>query len=137
MDELKEAREYEVAFLVRDEEAAERVVSRVGQYGVVITRGALKRLAFAYPVKKETSGYFGFIRLRTLPETVQRLEKDFIIFEPVLRLLVIRLSEEKTDETSHAQKMKKVVRPISRTEAAPVGVLTNEALEKKIEEILQ
>lgn len=129
-------REYEVAFLVRDEASAQDASARVAQYGTITSQGAVKRLAFAYPVKKETSGFFGFLRLQALPEAITRLEKDFEMAQPILRVLVTRISDKK-EGAAEEGRPKRVMRTAPRAEAAPGGALTNEALEKKIEEILQ
>ncbi|MBI2889114.1 MAG: 30S ribosomal protein S6 [Candidatus Liptonbacteria bacterium] len=141
----KEAREYEVAFLVRDEAAAQEVAAKAAQYGSAVTQGPLKRLAFAYPVMKEASGYFGFLRIQTMPESAAQLEKDFQLTQSILRLLVLRMPvrKEKTGSTfsaagsSSVAKPRRAPRTMHAESSAPGAPLTNEALEKKIEEILQ
>ncbi len=140
----KEAREYEVAFLVRDEAAAQEISKKAAQYGSVVTQGALKHLAFAYPVEKEGSGYFGFLRIQTMPESAAQLEKDFQLTQSILRLLVLRMPvrKEKSGRTfsagpSSVVKPRRAPRPMHAESNAPGAPLTNEALEKKIEEILQ
>ncbi len=137
----KEAREYEVAFLVRDEAAAQEVSAKAAHYGSVTTQGALKHLAFAYPVAKETSGYFGFLRLAAAPESAAQLEKDFQLTQSILRSLVLRMPvrKEKAAGTSSAGflKPRRALRAVHTEINAPGAPLTNEAIEKKIEEILQ
>jgi ribosomal protein S6 len=151
MDEAKDKKEYELAFLVKDEAAAQDVAVKAAQYGMVTAQGSLKHLAFAYPVEKETSGYFGFLRFHAVPESAARLEKDFQLIRSILRLLVLSLPsrKEKPADAAPAAGVAAVrPRPAGRqpgrapralhTEAnIPGAPLTNEALEKKIEEILQ
>ncbi|MBM3257479.1 MAG: hypothetical protein FJY98_04130 [Candidatus Liptonbacteria bacterium] len=134
----QELREYELAFLVREEAEVKDVATRAAQYGRVTNPGLVKKLSLAYPIKKVTSGYFGFLRLEAMPEAIVRLEKDFEIWQQILRFLVIRLYGEKAEGAPEGgEKPKRGSRSAPRTEAAPGGSLTNEALEKKIEEILQ
>ncbi len=138
----KEAREYEVAFLVRDEAAAQEISKKAAQYGSVVTQGALKHLAFAYPVEKEVSGYFGFLRIQTMPESAAQLEKDFQVIQSILRLLVLRMPVRKekagaTFSAGFSVKPRRAPRAMHVESSAPGAPLTNEAIEKKIEEILQ
>ena|SRR3989338_9191746 len=135
--EEKELREYEIGFLVKDEATAKEVVEKAGQYGTVTTQGPVKRLSFAYPIKKEISGFFSFLRLETESKSITQLEKDFEVAPMLLRFLVLRLEAKKAGSETQEAKPRRVMRPAPRPEAAQGGVLTNEALEKKIEEILQ
>ena len=137
----QETREYEVAFLVAEEETAGKVITRINQYGTVLAQAQLKRIAFAYPIKKVEAGYFAVVKAAVAPDAVARMEKDLETAKEVLRSLVIRLPREKKDAlSSHGEQDKsRRARTSSRSEApqSRPGVLTNEALEKKIEEILK
>jgi ribosomal protein S6 len=144
MDDAKDLKEYELAFLVRDEGSAEEVAAKAAQYGTVASRGALKRLSFAYPVAKESSGYFGYLCLDAAPERAAQLEKDFRLLPVMLRFLLLRLPVRTPQEQAaggvpavppRPRRAPRAARAEERLAAA--GPLTNEALEKKIEEILQ
>ncbi|MBI2623102.1 MAG: 30S ribosomal protein S6 [Candidatus Liptonbacteria bacterium] len=139
MDDAQELREYEVGFLVREEAAAQEVAAKAAQYGSVTAQGNLKRLSFAYPVGKETSGYFGCLRLRAAPGSAAQLEKDFGRVPSILRFLVIRLPvrKETADAAAHVSPRPRRTPRASQPESILGAPLTNEALERKIEEILQ
>ncbi|MCR4328655.1 MAG: 30S ribosomal protein S6 [Patescibacteria group bacterium] len=132
------SREYEVAFLVREEDGASKVVALIGKYGTILSQGQLKRVAFAYPIEKTAAGYFGTVKVSVLPDAVVRLEKDLETTSEALRSLVLRLPVVKESSVQDEQSKPRRAR-LSRSEVSPKSsaTLTNEALEKKIEEILQ
>lgn len=139
----EDSRNYEVAFLIREEELAEKVFSRIGQYGEVTTKGSTKKLFFSYPIEKVSSGFFGYARLRALPDSILALLKDFKTTGEILRLLVTKVPEDKTlrEARSGSRQPSKPIKPKAPKSDVPMPQgelqLTNEALEKKIEEILQ
>ena len=144
MTEEKITKEYELAFLGQEENAAQKVaelVTRLG--GEIILQGPVERIALEYKIKKAASAYFGYFHLRMIPVQIEELKKELNVFSPLLRFLIVTPPFEKMKPRS--------ARP-TRPSSAPVGgqsqpeaperkpetlPLSNEALEKKIEEILK
>ena len=130
--------DYEVSFLTKTEDAAERVVGFVGQHVAVGLKSPARRIMFSYPIKKETGGCFVFLSVRGEPENIKQLERDLKTNADVLRSIIIRLRTGKAGAvaaTSAPKTRQAPSRP--RPEASSPMPLSNEALERKIEEILQ
>jgi ribosomal protein S6 len=143
--EEKDRKEYEVAVLVRSEEDIPGIAALVREHGGELTAGfRAKRVALAYPIKKEKEGIFAYANFRAVGDTAKALEKDLNVRHDVLRSLVIKPpkpQEKHVDTRELPHKRASVQRP---TPSAPVErpapaswPLSNEALEKKIEEILK
>ncbi len=135
-------KEYEVGILVRKEDDLAEVRRATEQHGGELTHDfQAKRIALAYSIKKEKEAIFAFCRFRAETSEVKRLEHDLGTMNVVLRsLIVIPPKTAKSDETEAGRKWNN--RP-SRQPApapetrAPMHVLSNEALERKIEEMLK
>ena len=138
--ETPDKKDYEISFLAREEAGAHevlRTVSRLG--GEVIFEGPLERIALAYKIEKEISAYFGYFHFRFSPDGMKSLRHELETSKSVLRFLIIHPPLTKT-------KPRLVPRVRQQPSSAPAPVeakrmpslpLSNEALERKIEEILQ
>ncbi len=140
--EPADKKSYELSFLVKNEDDALEVRKLVAQHEAEIRgEGALRKLNLAYPIKHVSQAYFGFMNLAVLPADAKSLERDLSANTAVLRALIIKLPKERT--AAAVMDFKKSVRPTAlrrplRTEVPQQPKpLSNEALEKKIEEILQ
>ena len=49
---------------------------------------------FAYPIKKETNGYYFLLVVESSPEVIKEFERKSLIDDNLLRHLIIKLSEE-------------------------------------------
>lgn len=138
---------YEIGFLVATEEAAPELAAFVKKYVAnVTTEGSLRRIRLAYAINKETSAVFGFFQFMAAPEKVKQLEQDLRTHPLVIRSLIVKLpkaskSAPRRDPAAMAASPRPSYRP-QASRSAPeqpkvVPALSNEALEKKIEEILQ
>ena len=140
MEDSGDKKEYEIAFLTKDETGAENVGSFLKQHEAEIIReSAAKKINLAYKIKKEPSAYFGCFHFAVYPEKLKTIDHDLKINPAVLRFLIT---------TPPFIKQKPAVLPKTRGRIAPVRSpadsfpkpplpLSNEALEKKIEEILR
>lgn len=146
MEEVHDKKRYEIGFLAEGEEGSREVKDAIRKAeGVLEEEGPLQKIALAYPIKKRESADFRYIRFSALPAGAVALAKELRSASSVLRFLVISLttSEEKgAERTEGADKRPRrsfesrpaADRPTGEPSASP---LTNEVLEKKIEEILQ
>ncbi|MDP3956533.1 MAG: 30S ribosomal protein S6 [bacterium] len=143
----EESKKYEISLMLRSEEAAEAVFMLVkNQGGEVLETSPLQKIKLAYPIKKEVSALFLTMVARLAPEKVSALDQSFRLLPDALRFLIITppiLKEERSERPAHYTKPKselhlKIEAPKESKPVAPAEpeVLTNELLEKKLEEIL-
>ncbi len=141
MDTEQTKKEYEISFLLREEGDLAILSQKITQHGgELLSEGSLKRLALSYPIKKEDQAFFGTYRFKMEPLSLQALDKDLKVGSPVLRFLIVsalivkpRINITREKGTTAPQSPLKTASPEKR----PSLPLSNEALEKKIEEILQ
>ncbi|MBI5221082.1 MAG: 30S ribosomal protein S6 [Candidatus Liptonbacteria bacterium] len=135
-------KEYELGFLLRAEEDKGKIAAVLKEHKVgVKSEGPLRRIALSYPIRKMTSAVFGFVRFQASPSTAKEIEKVLAIGDQALRSLLIKvpaLTESRLPESGYQRRPRPTVpAPAPEKRLPPPGVLSNEALEKKIEEILQ
>jgi ribosomal protein S6 len=135
-------KEYEIGVLVRKEEDLAEVRRAIEQHGgESISDFQPKKIALSYPIEKETEAIFAFCRFHAESAATKQLEKDLVTTNAVLRsLIVIPPKAGKQDEGDASKKWNRTAsrQPAPAPEArATTHVLSNEALEKKIEEMLK
>ncbi|MDP1706938.1 MAG: 30S ribosomal protein S6, partial [bacterium] len=106
---------------------------------VVFEESGLTKVVLAYPIKKEKMAFFGYCRFTALPEAAAVIQEALKFQPEVLRVIFIKLSESAVRAAKANQG--EIKRPVRRreTEVKKEGNengLSNEDLEKKIEEIL-
>ena len=138
----KMKKEYEVGVLVRKEEdipGVRRVVEQHG--GEFITDFQAKKIALAYPIKREKEAIFAFSRFAAEPTEVKRLEHDLQTTNIVLRsLIMVPFKISRLDAERAGKRRTQVERqsaPVLQSHVPATPTLSNEALEKKIEELLK
>jgi ribosomal protein S6 len=147
-DKLKEPKDYELAVLIKDEAHLPAVAALVREHsGEMLADFRAKKLALAYAIKKETEAIFAYAHIRALGDAVKTLEHELNIRNDVLRSLLVLLprpAKVREEVASHEAVTPVVPKRTSPTRSAPMpesrqsaGPLSNEALEKKIEEILK
>ncbi|MDO8557454.1 MAG: 30S ribosomal protein S6 [Candidatus Jorgensenbacteria bacterium] len=141
MEENKEKNIYEITFHVLTEENAGDVRRCVEKCSGTITyERPLEKVRLAYPVKKQTYGFMGVLGFDADPEQVRAILNELKLGGLVLRSLIHKVLPQKERQ----KKAKQGAGAPSQQPAEgmkrlrPFGqALSNEALEKKIEEILQ
>jgi small subunit ribosomal protein S6 len=133
---VKDKKEYELGYLLKEEKNAE-ILDAVRTLGGDITlEGPVNRTKLAYEIQKESEAYFGFVQFMMEPTKAKELEAILGLNKNVMRSLIMTpppMKEKKRPEGSEAPKP---AAPVREAKAQPT-TLSNEALEKKIEEILQ
>lgn len=144
MDE-KEPKKYEIGYLAK-EENDDKIIKDLlqGYQAEIIDEGKLQKIKLSYPIKKESSAYFGFIHFSLSPEKVKDLSGQLKLNSKILRSIVINWPKE-LEEAQQAIP-KRPERP-SREKTRPVAeapkksrtmeAIDTELLEKKLEEILK
>lgn len=135
--ENTEKKQYEMSFILREEEGAKTVAKFVADLGGEIeTESPIQKIALAYPIKKETIGFFGFFHFALEPKEVVALEHEMETSQAVLRHLLITPPFKKAEPRVRPEAPLKSPKPAAVKAEMKTESLTNEDLEKKIEEIL-
>ncbi|HTY40112.1 MAG TPA: 30S ribosomal protein S6 [Candidatus Paceibacterota bacterium] len=147
----KDQKDYEISFLGRDEKAAEALLKALKQHEAeILMEGPVEKIALEYKIEHLSSAYFGYIHFRIAPAAAKALEHDLATESQIIRFLIItppfqkqkprwegRVGMRTRDEAPAVDgaEAPAVAHPAdAKPEALP---LTNEALEKRIEEILK
>ncbi|MBI4993436.1 30S ribosomal protein S6 [Candidatus Wolfebacteria bacterium] len=142
----KDLKKYEIGFLAYSEEARNNIVELLKVNSAeIINDGGFSKIKLAYPVKKHTSAFFGYIQFSSLPSAVVNLKDSLKLNSQILRFMIIILnpkallakSSGRFFEKSEAKEFKKELEGIEVKKIRPQSVLSNEDLEKKLEEILK
>ncbi|KKR88963.1 MAG: 30S ribosomal protein S6 [Candidatus Wolfebacteria bacterium GW2011_GWA2_42_10] len=147
MEIEKELKNYEIGFLIKDENDRQEIVKALNNYqAAIINEGEINGIRLAYPIKKETAAYFGYVHFSAEPAIIKKLEDSLRLNPKILRFLIITPPAAKTKSIFYQPRAAKPFVPrtartaVSKSEirkAESQPVLTNEALEKKLEEILK
>lgn len=132
---------YEISFFQRVEESEPIKRAIAAQGGVVLEEKPAVKVRFAYPVKKEAQGFMGIIRFRVPGEKLSRLSSTLGLEKGILRFLITRANNVGETVTGEEKGKRRSQRKSSTRNKSKKGfaaaALSNEALEKKIEEISQ
>jgi ribosomal protein S6 len=138
MTEEKDKKEYEISFLVRQEEQGQEVAKVLNRYGAQISHeGQVTKMRLAYPIKKETNACFGYYWFFAAPEAVAQIDNDLRLSKEVLRFMVVSSPVKKSASERRDVRETPKSAPQAPAPVAQERELTNEDLEKKLEEILQ
>ncbi|MBI5306252.1 30S ribosomal protein S6 [Candidatus Wolfebacteria bacterium] len=136
----KENKKYEIGFLASSEEARNSIIEALKKYKAeIFNEGDFKKIKLAYPVKKQISAFFGYIQFSANPSIIAGLKDSLKLNSQVLRFIVVLidvkivLTKQKADQVFEKPEFKKV--EIKKPKPQPI--LSNEDLEKKLEEMLK
>lgn len=143
--EQAEKKVYEIGFMARNEKGVAEVVEHVKKHGgEVVLEGAVEEMALSYPIKKQSQAHFGYLHFSADPAEIKPLNDELERVTDVLRFLIITPPFEKQkprtmppDRVRPGQSPRPQQMPIAEKKPVAPLPLSNEALEKKIEEILQ
>ncbi|HVM77342.1 MAG TPA: 30S ribosomal protein S6 [Candidatus Paceibacterota bacterium] len=140
-------KEYEISLLLKNEADLANVLTLVGQHGGEISSETKARnLALAYEIKKHKEAVFAYCNFRAYPDDAKNLEHDLNSRTDVLRFMIIasppaaeKISPMGPGAPRRPRRAPRTAAPTGDATAKPQAPrpLSNEALEKKIEEILQ
>ena len=141
-------KDYEIAFLLREEGDFKAFLAVLKQYEMnVVFEGPVRKIALAYEIGGMTSAFFGYVRFTGPAARIPELDHSLTLNQSVLRSLIIKLAPGKAVQPPPATPVPAVAQQpmVSTTPVTPVvqeantqGLpLSNEDLERKIEEILK
>ncbi len=138
----KDTKTYELALLLKSEDDAARMMELVRQHsGEVVAEPRAKKIALAYKIKENTEAVFVSCVFAARGEDAKNLERDLRTQPDVIRSMIIVASplavrREPTAMPSFPFHAPKYGRVSPEPKPSAPRPLSNEALEKKIEEIL-
>jgi len=138
----KELKNYQIDFLVKSEEDQKGIIKIFKNFQLsVISGGRTSKIKLAYPIKKENFAYFGYLYFSGSSQDIGNLT-DSLKNEPrILRFSIITQPIVKKDERGMVERASsrqvQEVTPQLPKKPTVTETLSNEALEKKLEEILQ
>jgi ribosomal protein S6 len=149
-NEEKDRKEYELGILLAKEEDLPGVLALLATHHVEnASEARSKRLTLAYEIKGHTEAVFSSLTFKAFGDEVKALEQELALRPDVIRSLVVKTPKPSTHAVGtgipSAAPAEKYPRTVSRPGSAPSSEprhetsskpLSNEALEKKIEEIL-
>lgn len=146
-EDIEETKNYEITFFVSEENASP-VLALLKKYEARVTEEKpFQKIAFAYPVEKQTQCFMGIVRFAADSQTAPGMIRDLKLEKNILRFMIQRAQNKKELNTATQRKETVFVSPsedkanVSGEKRGPrrffEKILTNEALEKKIEEMLQ
>ena len=132
---VTDKKEYELAFLVKGANDNSEVEKLLNQFGAEISyQSPLTDVSLSYPIKKYNQAYFGFAQFRALPEKAEKIMPAMKLPAFILRALLVA-SPSPVKKAERFPKTAESKKPFPAVSAS--NVLTNEALEEKLEEILK
>lgn len=139
----RENKKYEIGFLAKNEVFKDELLKLLIGFGAVITdNGNISRIRLAYPIKKETLAFFGYIHFSGQPDIVKKISDNLRLNLEILRHMIIAAPAVQQSIKFIPRKPRRAV-PFGKPAEIEVKkpkirqALSNEALEKKLEEILK
>ena len=136
----KETKDYELSFLTVEPDAARAVLGELKKRNAeILLEGPVDLITLAYKIQKVASAYFGYLHFRLPPEEITPLREELESNPKILRFLIITPPFAKAKPKSAVRAHERTAPPpiVPTERKAPPSPLSNEALEKKIEEILK
>ncbi len=133
---------YDISFIQRSENVGvvRQIIEKYG--GVILNEHPLVKLRLSYPIKKETQGFLGTIECTLPAESVRTVSSDVKLEHDILRFIVnvqnkIKEAAPRSSEEGGLQQRKKRTIVPPKPKGGFNTILSNEALQEKLEEILQ
>lgn len=142
---------YEIGFLLKAEDKKADLAKMLKAQGAEITEESpVSGIKLAYPIEKENFAYFGFVRFLAEPSALKELDYEAKNNPDILRHIIVVYPAEKIIKARRERRPFSGEERPSREPQAPkaspspaprkprkIESLTNEDLEKKLEEILE
>ena len=136
--ELKDKKEYELAAMLSEEVVAAEVEAVIRKYGGEMASPArVTSLRLAYPLKKHDSAFFAVFIFTALPGAVKFVKEDLALNPKVLRSLILTPPVKVVPREPRAPRVEKKEGALEVAAKPAEVAVSNEALEKKLEEILK
>ncbi len=138
MEQDVKKEKYELAFWTKDENDAlvKKVLAK--HRAEIVKERPVQKMRLAFPIRKENYAFLGTVIFSADVSAAKDISADLNLETGVLRYFLRKAKKPSTDNRTENPEAPRERRPFFRlrSEAKTDQVLTNEALEKKIEEIL-
>lgn len=103
----------------------ERFKTLIGEHGTVKSVDDWGKRRFAYPIQKQTEGYYTLINFESLPEFTAELDRRYQITDGILRTLIVKIDPRQLVERKPQPK------PVKAEEGGSIDVeaIAQEAVE--------
>lgn len=147
--ENKDQKQYEISFLAVSEKGKDEILKTLQKFqGAVSFESPAGRLNLSYQIKRQKSAFFGYFHFSALTEAIKKISEDLKLNAEILRFLIITPPIAKQAPMSQRARMrirrvalpkeaKEELKKAEIVKSEIKSVLTNEELEKKLEEILK
>ena len=128
---------YEISTVTVSEEAASVKALLAKHNAQVLNERPVMKVQLAYKINKQGFGFMGTVDFLADTASVVALKQDLELDKDVIRAIVVKKKESKKREGRSEKEEAKGPTGPQKLRNILGSMLTNEALEKKIEEILQ
>jgi len=142
----KDAGLYEIGYLFKDGLGDEEILSFsenlrntiTDRGGLITTEGKPKKQNLAYPIKKETTAIFNWLRFMVKPALLGEIEKYLKEQKTIIRFIVVKTVKEKAQKprVPRLKKTKLVIPAENDAGKTEKEEIKEEEIDKKIEELL-
>ncbi len=146
-------KKYEIGFLLKSEEDAKEINKTLEKNKAnILKSGEVSKIKLAYKINKEQFASFGYIRFEAEPSSIKKIKEELKTAKSVLRVMIIILPKtppeakrkerffKKPEKEKYEKPRIKEIENESVQSKKPfvrASELTNEELEKKLEEVLK
>lgn len=135
---------YELTFVLRTGESEEIITSVLNEFGAdIVTTGPMQDVSLAYPVKKSSTGKLGYYHFTVkVADALRQIDEKLKLNDRLLRHIIVRVEDKKprSERTGKPRAAKKATTKDIQSvtpEVSHLDTLSNEKLEKTLEEILK
>lgn len=122
------------------EEKFNNIIKQIEELNGLILETNLPRLEpLAYPIKKETSGYFCVVTFKVESEMIEEIQKRLKLLPEILRFMIVKKKEkpQKVDHQKFKAQVKKGKKEGEKERIKEEKEVSLEELDKKLSEILK
>lgn len=132
-------KEHEVTFLLKNEDISP--IRRAAQAAGLVIKNEdqpLAKVKLAYPIKKNNYAFLGNLSFNGEQEKLELFSRELKLESDVIRYMITRVDKALPASAKSLRNATSRHRFVSRPKKAVTeSILTNEAIEKKIEEIMK
>lgn len=145
METEKDIKKYEIGFLGMAEGARDEIIKLLESYKTeIVDNGKMSMIKLSYPIKKEKSAFFGYLHFTAYPNIIKKFEDSLKLNHQILRFIIIASPisgrpsiESRAPRFRMSSSEIPAIKKVEFKKPKVQTVLSNEALEKKLEEILK
>jgi len=138
--EEQELRKYEIMVLAKEDIKEELTSFLLKNKANILEISDFNKIQLSYPIKKEKFAYMGVSTFELLPSLVENLKNDLKFNNNLLRFIITKVELKGKDNKKVKSKLKEEALSLEakkeKKSSVDSSILTNEALQEKLKEIL-